>query len=292
MRIAFLGTGSMGMPMARNLLRAGHKVAAWNRTAARAEPLAADGATIARTPAEALEGADAAVTMLADDAAVEAVVFGDGGIVEALPAGAAHLSMSTVSVAFAGRLAEAHGARGQSFVSAPVFGRPEAAEAARLKIVAAGDLAAVARFRPLLEALGERVFVVGEEPPAANVVKLCGNFLIASMIESLGEAFALARKSGIESADLLEVLNGTFFGTPIFGGYAKNIAEERFDPPGFRMRLGLKDVRLVLQAADAAGAPMPVASLLHDRLLAGTSRGRGDLDWAALAALAAEDAGL
>jgi 3-hydroxyisobutyrate dehydrogenase-like beta-hydroxyacid dehydrogenase len=292
MRIAFLGTGHMGLPMARGLARAGHDVTAWNRSREKAEPLAEDGARIADTPAEAAQEAEVAVTMLADDAAVEEVVFGDEGFYEALPQSAVHVSCSTISVQFARTLADAHDLQRQGFVSAPVFGRPEAAAAKKLKVLAAGRADAVAKARPVLEAVGERVFELGDDPSAANVVKLCGNFMIASMIEVMGEAFALARKSGIAPGALLEVLNGTFFGTPIFGGYAQAIAQAKYEPAGFKLQLGLKDVRLALAAADDAQVPMPVASVLRDRFLAGVARGQGGRDWSAVAGLVAEAAGL
>lgn len=292
MRIAFLGTGRMGLPMARNLAAAGHELAAWNRTRARAEALAEHGVRVAGSLADAARGAEVAVTMLADDHAAEEVVFGRDGLLDALADGAVHLSSSTIGVELSRRLAEAHRARGQGYVAAPVFGRPEAAEAKKLKVVAAGAAETVERCRPLFDAVGERTFVVGGDPAAANVVKLCGNFIIAAMIETMGEAFALARKSGVDAAVLLEVLNGTFFGTPIFGSYAAAIAEERYHPAGFALALGLKDVRLALAAADGAEVPMPVASLLHDRFLAGVATGRGGHDWSAIAGLAAEAAGL
>jgi 3-hydroxyisobutyrate dehydrogenase-like beta-hydroxyacid dehydrogenase len=282
----------MGLPMARNLARAGHTVVAWNRTPERAAPLAADGVEIVASVADAVRGAEVAITMLADDRALGSVVFPPQGVAGALAEDAVHLGMSTVGASLSRRLAGRHAARGQRYVAAPVFGRPDAAEAARLKIVAAGDAEGIERCRPLFAALGDRVFELGPDAPAANVVKLCGNFVLASMIRALGEAFALARKSGVEAAALEEVLSGTLLGSPAFPAYARQMVEGRWDPPGMRMRLGLKDVRLVLAAADAAEVPMPLASLLRDSLLSGVARGRGDLDWAALAALVAEDAGL
>ncbi|MBB6071198.1 NAD(P)-dependent oxidoreductase [Longimicrobium terrae] len=290
MRIAFLGMGAMGAPMARNLIAPGHTLVAWNRTRAAADALAADGAGVAESVAQAVRGADAAITMLADDAAVEAVVR--GGLLDALEDGAVHVCMSTISVALSSELARLHGERGQAYVAAPDFGRPDAAAERRLKIVASGAAEAVERCRPLFDALAAQTFYAGAEPSAAHVIKLCGNFLIASMIECLGETFALARKSGVEPAVLNEVLSGTVLGSPIFPGYARLIAGDDFDPPGFRMRLGLKDVRLVQAAAEAAQVPMPVAGILHDRFLGGVARGRGDHDWASAARLIAEDAGL
>ncbi|MBV9110218.1 MAG: NAD(P)-dependent oxidoreductase [Gemmatimonadetes bacterium] len=292
MRIAFLGTGHMGLPMARNLAAAGHEVTAWNRSREKAEPLAEHGVRIADTPAEAAQEAEVAITMLAEDHAVEEVVFGDEGFYEALPQDAVHVSCSTIGVEFSRTLADAHDLQRQGYVAAPVFGRPEAADARKLKVVAAGAADVVERVRPLFDAIGERTFLVGDDPSLANVVKLCGNFLIASMIETLGESFALARKSGVPEDVFLEILNGTFFSSPIFAGYAKAIAEKRFQPAGFKLRLGLKDVRLALAAADRAEVPMPAASLLHDRFLTGVATGRGDHDWSGIAGLVAEAAGL
>lgn len=292
MRAGFVGLGQMGLPMARNLLRAGHEVAVWNRSPERAEALSGDGARVATTAAEAAEGAEVVVTMLSDDAAVGEAVLGEDGVAEGLAKGAVHLGMSTVSVGMARLLRAEHEEEGQHYVSAPVFGRPEAAEAAQLRIVAAGWGEALTRCRPLFDALGQQTFVVGEEPAAANVIKLSGNFLIAAVIEALGESFALARKSGIPAGTLLEVLGGTLLGGPAFGSYARQIAEERWEPAGFRLALGLKDLRLVLDAADGAEVPMPLAGVLHDRLLAGVARGQGEMDWAGMARLAAQDAGL
>jgi 3-hydroxyisobutyrate dehydrogenase-like beta-hydroxyacid dehydrogenase len=203
-----------------------------------------------------------------------------------------HVSLSTISADLSARLTAAHREAGQHFVAAPVFGRPDVAGAGTLVIVAAGDDAAVAQARPLLEAMGQKVFVVGAEPVKATIVKLGGNFLIASMLESLGEAFALLRKSGVDPAQFLEIVNGHLFRSPVYENYGTLMAKQRFTPPGFRLRLGLKDVRLVLAAAEQAAAPMPIASLVRDHLLSGIARGKGDLDWSALALVIAENAGL
>ncbi len=291
MNLGFIGLGGMGLPMARNLLRAGHSLIVYNRTRSRAESLAREGAHVAATPAEAAR-ADAVITMLADDAALEAVVFGAGGILDALPRGAVHISMSTVSAAISRRLAEAHAARGQAFVAAPVLGRPEAAAAAKLVILAAGAEQDVARCQPLFAALSQKTFVISADPPAANIVKICCNFLIASVVESLGEAFALARKSGIAPQEFLGVLTGTPYTAPLYTTYGTIIANERYSPPGFKLPLGLKDVRLALAAADAAGVPLPLGSLMRDHFLTALARGYGDLDWSAIARVSAENAGL
>jgi len=291
MRIAFLGLGNMGIGMARNLARAGHEVLAWNRTPAKMEDLARDGVEKARSIA------DAAVTgmvcsMLADDAAVEAVVFGEGGLLRTMKRGGLHISMSTISRALAERLEREHAAAGQEFVSAPVFGRPEAAANQQLLIVAAGDAKAVERAQPILETMGRKVVTIGTEPWQANVLKLCGNFTIACMLETLSEAFVIARKSGIDPGQFLNIVNGELFRSPVYENYGRLILSEKFEPAGFRAALGLKDVRLTLAAAEAAEAPMPFASVLRDQFLAVVAKGDGDRDWAALSEIAAERAGL
>ena len=292
MKLGFIGLGGMGRAMAGNLLAAGHEITVYNRTRARAEPLRELGAVVAESPAEAARGNEAVVTMLADDEAVEEVVFGDAGLAGGLAAGAIHVSSTTLSVALSARLAALHQTMGQGYVAAPVFGRPDAAAARQLWVVAAGRAGDLERCAPIFAAIGRGVSLLGAEAPQANVVKLAGNFVIASMIESLGEAFTLVRKSGVDPGAFLEVFRSVLARAPIFERYAGLIAEEAYEPAGFKMYLGLKDIRLALAAAEAAEVPMPLASLLRDQLLSGVAQGRGDLDWAALAALAAERAGL
>ncbi|HKK08666.1 MAG TPA: NAD(P)-dependent oxidoreductase [Gemmatimonadota bacterium] len=292
MRIAFLGTGRMGRPMAHNLLEAGHELSVYNRTRRRARPLEDAGARLADSPADAAGDADVLVTMLADDDAVEACVLGASGALATLPEGAVHASMSTISVRLSDRLAREHAAAGQGYVSAPVFGRPEAAEAATLWVLAAGAPGDVDRCRPILEAVGQGILELGPEPRRANLVKVAGNFLLASMIEGLSESMALVRKAGVEPARFLEIANDHLFRSPVYGAYGRLIADGAFEPAGFALALGLKDARLVLEAADEEEVPMPMASLVHDRYLTGAARGLGALDWAALGRLAAEDAGL
>ncbi len=292
MKIAFLGLGNMGSHMAGHLLRAGHDVTVWNRTLSKADALRAQGAKVGQSTAEAVKDAEAVITMLADDHAVESAVLHSGGVLDNLPRGAMHISMSTISVALSQKLAEEHGKRGQQYIAAPVFGRPEAAEAGKLFVVAAGDKSAVERAKPLLEVLGQRVFVIGDMPEMANVVKLSGNFLIASVIESLGEAVALTRKYGIDPHAYVDVLTNSLFGAPVYKTYGGIIADERYQPAGFKLRLGLKDVRLALGAADAVDAPMPFASVVRDHMLTAIGRGMEDMDWSSTAKLAAENAGL
>ena len=291
MEVGFIGLGKMGLAMAGNLLKAGQSLTVWNRTRARAEKLQPQGARVAASPGEAAR-TGIVLTMLADDRAVESVALGENGILKSLPPGGIHVSMSTISVTLSSRLAAAHGAAGQRYVAAPVFGRPEAAAARKLFIVAAGAEPDIARCQPLFDAMGQKTFIAGADPAAANLIKVLGNFLIASTIESFGEAFALARKSGIATEKFLEILTGTLFTSPLHQNYGSIIAREAYDPAGFAASLGLKDVRLALAAADSAGVPMPVASLVRDRFLSAIGHGLGEKDWSVIARLAAEDAGL
>ncbi len=230
--------------------------------------------------------------MLADDSAVESAVLDTGGLIHTLPEGAIHISMSTISVALSKKLAEEHAKRKQLYIAAPVFGRPEAAEAGKLFVVAAGPTDAIARAMPLLEALSQRVFVFGDKPEMANAVKLSGNFLISSVIESLGEAVALTRKYGIDPHEYIDFLTSTLFAAPVYKTYGGLIADQKYQPAGFKMRLGLKDIRLAIAAAEAVDVALPFASVVHDHALTAIARGMADLDWSATAKLAAENAGL
>jgi len=290
MKIGFIGLGKMGHAMASNLLKAGHEVTVYNRSPGKAEDLAARGARIARSVAEACRG-EAVMTMLADDRAAEQVVFGEGGIVAALGKSAIHVSSSTISVALSDRLTEAHAKAGQRFVSAPVFGRPDAAAAGKLFVAAAGTEDALKDCLPLLEAIGQRTVVLSKVPSAANLVKLSGNFLAASVIESPGEAMALVGKGGIDRHAYLELLTSTMFPAPMYKIYGELIVEGKFEPAAFAAPLGHKDIRLTLAAAEDLRVPMPVASLLRDRFLTLFANGGENLDWSAIGGLAARDAG-
>lgn len=292
MKIGFIGLGGMGRAMAQNLLAAGHELVVYNRTRARAEPLTEQGARMAETPAEAAASVEALVTMLADDRAVEEIVLGPEGVISGLPRGAIHVSSSTISVELSGRLLAAHHAAGQGYVAAPVFGRPDAAAAKQLWVVAAGWPGDVATCAPIFEAIGRGTTRLGAEAPAANIVKLAGNFIIASTIEALGEAFTLARKSGVTSSVFLEVIRSVMGPSPLIERYGGLIADEAYENAGFKMYLGLKDVRLTLAAGEAAEVPLPMASLLRDQMLSAVAQGMGDLDWSALARVSAERAGL
>lgn len=261
----------MGAAMVRNLVAAGHKVTAYNRTREKAEGLGAD---VADSPAAACRGAEAAITMLPDDRAVEQVVFGKDAL-----ACVPHISCSTISTAMARRLAaHAPGA----YLSAPVFGRPEAAEARKLLVVAAGPKELIERFQPLFDAVGRQTFVAGAEAWQANAVKLCGNFMIASMIEAFGEAYATLERGKVDPHLFLEVMNA-LFGSPVYANYGRIIADRKFEPAGFALALGLKDARLVLETALECQSAMPFASVVKDRLLDAAGHGQGEKDWSSVA---------
>jgi 3-hydroxyisobutyrate dehydrogenase-like beta-hydroxyacid dehydrogenase len=292
MKVGFIGLGQMGSGMARNLIKAGHTLAVYNRTRSRGEELQTLGAKIAETPAEAAADAEALITMLADDRAVEDAIFEPGNVIQSLPAGAVHISMSTISVALSRGLAAAHLEKRQQYVAAPVFGRPDAAAAAKLFIVAAGPAEQIERLRPLLDAMGQKTFLAGEEASAANLIKITGNFMISTVIESLAEAFALVRKHGLDPNTFLEVITGSLFTAPVYRNYGSMIAAEKFEPAGFKMPLGLKDNRLLLAAAEDVAVPMPMASLVRDQFMAALAQGLGEADWSAIARVSYRNAGL
>ena len=288
MDVGFIGLGHMGAAMATNILEAGHGMIVYNRTPGKDEVLVRKGARSAAGLADACSG-EAVVTMLADDHAVESVVY--GGLLATLRTGATHISFSTISVALSERLAADHAAAGQRFVAAPVFGRPEVAAAGKLFVVAAGAPDSIAAVQPIFDAVGQKTFVISETPKAANLVKLSGNFLIASVIESLGEAIALVSKGGVDRHQYLEMLTSTLFGAPVYKTYGGLIVDRKFEPAGFAAPLGQKDIRLVLAAAEELRVPLPIASLLRDRFLTLLAHGGEKLDWSAIGQLAAKDAG-
>jgi 3-hydroxyisobutyrate dehydrogenase-like beta-hydroxyacid dehydrogenase len=291
MEVGFIGLGHMGAGMATNLVKAGHDVTVYNRTRAKVETLVKLGAKAAAGMSDACQG-DVVMTMLANDDAVEEVVFGEGGVVHTLPVGAIHVSSSSISVALSERLAAAHAKAGQRFVAAPVFGRPDVAAAGQLVVAAAGAPDDVKAVEPLLGAIGRNTFIVSEIPKFANLVKLSGNFLFASVIESLGEAMALIAKAGLDRRQYADFLTSTLFGLPVYKVYGGLIAEGVFEPAAFAAPLGAKDIRLVLAAAEDLRVPMPIASLLRDRFLTLLAHGGDKLDWGAIGGLAAKDAGL
>ncbi len=290
MKVGVIGLGHMGSGIAASLMRSGFEVTVYNRTREKATPLVAKGAHLAATVSDAC-GGDAVITMLADDHAVNEVVSSNDGILANLPKDGIHISSSTISVALSADLTERHARGGQRFIAAPVFGRPDVAAVGELFVVAAGSHDAITTARPLLDAIGQKTFVVSETPSAANLVKLSGNFLIASVIESLGEAMALIDKGGIDRRMYVELLTSTLFGAPVYKTYGPLVAERRFEPAGFAALLARKDIRLALAAAEELRVPLPIASLLRDRFLALAARGGDHLDWSAISELAALDSG-
>lgn len=289
MKVAFIGLGSMGSPMARNLIRAGHQLTLYNRTRQRAEALRKDGARVAGSAAEAVADAEVLVTMLANDEAVRGTVM---PALDTLPARAIHMSASTISVECSRELEREHAARGQGYVATPVLGRPEAAEQKKLWVLAGGRADVIERCRPLIEALGRGFTVVGEEPWKANLTKIGVNFVLASMLESIGEAYALVEKAGLDSHKFLEVLNGGLFNSTVIENYGKRIAGRNYEPAGFQLKLGFKDTELALEAAAASDVPMPYAGVLRDRFLQALAYGHGELDWSAVAEISRINAGL
>jgi len=289
--IGFVGLGNMGQPMALNILKTSSQLRIYNRTPKKAEPLVAQGAQAVGSSAEAVESGGIVITMLANDAAVEEVVHSKD-FLERLKPGGIHLSMSTISPYTARKLAALHAKTGSFYVAAPVLGRPDQAAARKLTIYVAGPPAAKERVQPILHALGQNVFDLGEDPGAANVAKLCSNFLIVSAIEAMSEALTLAEKQGMERSTLMNILAQTSFNCPIYQNYGKIIAEKDYAPGGFSFALGLKDVELIEEIAGEARAPVPLADLARDRFLAGLAKGRANLDWSAISLGALEDAGL
>jgi 3-hydroxyisobutyrate dehydrogenase-like beta-hydroxyacid dehydrogenase len=292
MKIGFLGLGNMGEPMARNLLNSdNHEITVYNRTFSKTENLKKKGAHVAGSVQELVSNADVLITMLSDDYALLSVMYDEGGL-DAMNEGAIHVSMSTISTELSREFEDVHEQENTTFVSAPVFGRPDFAAEGKLWIVAAGDNEAIEKCKPLFDIMGRETSVVGEESFKANIVKVAGNFMIASMIESMGESFALIKKSGMDIKKYLEIINGALFNSPIYKNYGTLIADESYTPAGFKMKHGLKDVSLALESAGTAEVPMPLASLMHDHYLSGVAKGWEDFDWAALAKVSAEMAGI
>jgi 3-hydroxyisobutyrate dehydrogenase-like beta-hydroxyacid dehydrogenase len=290
--IGFVGLGNMGQPMACNLVKAGYPLRVWNRSTDRAVPLAAQGATRVSRPEEVAEPGALLLSSLSNDQVLEEVVGTNRELLRRLGPGGIHVSTSTVAPATSRRLAEGHQQYGVTYLAAPVLGRPDAAAAAKLWIFLSGPSEAKERVQPVLRVLGQGVFDLGEDPGAANVVKLACNFLLASALEAMAEAFALAEKNGIARSRVADLLTQTVFDCPVYRNYGKQIAEQRYEPALFKLSLGLKDIGLALQTAAASKVPMPLASLLHDHLLAAVAKGRGELDWTGLAGEVSEGAGL
>jgi 3-hydroxyisobutyrate dehydrogenase-like beta-hydroxyacid dehydrogenase len=290
MDIGFIGLGAMGKGMAANLIKAGHTVRVWNRSRGPVDELARQGAQPLASPRDAFTG-DAVLSMLADDDALRAVIA-PALMPDGAPTGLVFVNMATISVALARELPDLFRTRGIAYVAAPVFGRPDAAAAGKLQIVVAGDATAIARVQPVLDAIGQRTWPVGSEPYRANVVKLAGNFMIAAAIASMGQAVALAEGNGLRGEDVLEVLTNAVFTAPLYKNYGAVIAGRRYDPPGFKLVLGLKDVRLALAAGESVHAPLSIASVLRDDFLDAIAHGQSDQDWCSVAEVTRRRAGL
>lgn len=282
MNVGFIGLGQMGRPMAARLLAAGHRVTAWNRTRSAGDALAAQGASLVDDPRAAVGGVDVVITMLADDAAVEATWLARD-LPRAMRKDAVHLNMATVSVTVARKLAQAHAAAGNRYVSSPVFGRPVAAEQGQLDLIVAGAPDAVEAVKPLFGVLGKQHFLVGDEPGLANAVKIARNFLLATVIEGLGEAFALTERHGVERARFLDILANTSLGCPAYKNYGKLMVDRAYTPAAFNAKLGLKDVELALDTAALVDLPLPTADLIRAQFTSHIAAGAGERDWASLA---------
>jgi 3-hydroxyisobutyrate dehydrogenase-like beta-hydroxyacid dehydrogenase len=289
MKIGFLGLGGMGAAMAANLIRAGHQVVVWNRSPGAAEPLVELGAIAAATPVQAFD-VELVISMLADDASTRSVLL-DSGALASAKAGAVHLSMATLSTAFVGELIGLHREHGVEFVAAPVFGRTDVAAAGKLNILVAGPEAAIAKAQPVLDVLGQKTWPLGDDPLRAVAVKIAGNFMIASAIEAMGESAALVKTYGVAPGEFMEIMGNTLFNAPVYRNYGAQIAEQRFDPAGFRLVLGFKDVGLALSAGQEQRVPLPLASILRDNLLEAIAHGDGELDWSALSQVALRKSG-
>jgi 3-hydroxyisobutyrate dehydrogenase-like beta-hydroxyacid dehydrogenase len=290
MKVGVIGLGAMGSGLAESLLRAGHQVVVWNRSKPPLDRLRAEGADTADAPAEAF-AADAVITMLANDEAVREVVL-DGGLLKYAGDGTVHVMSATISVALAKELEEVHAKERVALVCAPVLGRPDVAEKGELNVLAAGAPAALAKVRPVLEAIGRKTWILGEEPHKANVAKLSANYMIAATIELLAEVFAFTEKSGLDPKAFFEIATNTLFAAPVFETYGRLILERDFEPAKFKLTLGLKDVRLALAAGEAAEVPLPFASVLRDNFVDALANGAADKDWAALSEVSFRRAGL
>lgn len=290
--VGFIGLGNMGAAIAARLLERGWELRVWNRTPQKAAPLVAQGAVCVGHPEDAALPGGIVLSMLADDAALDEQFGAGSKLVHRLGHGGVHISLSTIHPDTSRRLAQEHERSGVVYLGSPVFGRPEAARTGSLWIALSGPAEARRRARPLLDAIGRGVTEFGDDPGAANVAKLCGNFLIAAATEALGEAAALAEKSGVGAAPVLEMLVQTLFSCPLYQRYGKLIVAKQFQPAAFRLRLGLKDVELAVATARSVQMPLPLGSFVRDRCLAAINKGRGDWDWTAVTLEAAEDAGL
>jgi 3-hydroxyisobutyrate dehydrogenase-like beta-hydroxyacid dehydrogenase len=284
MNIGFIGLGNLGLPIAENIFKKRPPLFVYNRTAAKAQVLVDKGAVLCKSIKELSEKCDVVLSVVSDDAALNEVALGKEGIAENLKEGGVHISLSTILPATATRLTEKHTECGTHYVAAPVMGRPEAARAEKLNFLVAGEPTVIEMVKPLLkDAGGAGIWEFGNDTAAANVAKLCTNFLIVSAIEAMAEAINLAKKSGVDAATWLNMVTQTLFAAPVYINYGNILLKEMFQPAGFALRLGLKDVNLVMEQSSKASAPMPIGELMQKRLNECVVNGMGDYDWTAVA---------
>lgn len=289
-KIAFLGLGNLGAAIAESLIRAGFDLNVWNRTSAKAQPLVELGAVMAENPMDAIIPGGTVISVLADDAAVEETFSME--LLEKLGKGAVHISMSTISPEASRNLTKVHEWSGVSYVAAPIFARPEAVKAGMGNICISGPDAGKNLAKPILQTFVKGIYDFGEDPGAANVVKLAGNFMIAASMEMMAEAFTMAEKNGVSRKSIYEMFTQTLFAAPIFQNYGRIVAEHTYEPVAFKLPLGLKDINLMLQTAADSNVSMPIADLLRNRFIMAKAKGRENLDWSALSLGASDDAGL
>jgi 3-hydroxyisobutyrate dehydrogenase-like beta-hydroxyacid dehydrogenase len=278
-KIGFIGLGNMGLPMAKNLIKAGYQLQVYNRTASKADELEQSAVQVCNSPEEAARDVQYVITMLAKDDILEEAVSGEKGLLKSLKQGAVHISMSSISPETSVKLTALHQQSGTHYLTSPVFGRPEAAAAQKLWICTSGDTSLKEDAKPILESMGQGIFDFGEEPGSANVVKIAGNFMIMASMEMMAEAFTLGEKNGVDPKKLADFFGSTLFNAPIYQNYGKLIANKQYEPVGFKARLGYKDARLALALSQTSETPMPLAAAVHNRLLTAVAKGWGDRDW-------------
>ena len=278
-KIAFIGLGNMGINMAKNLISEGYYLKVYNRTLSKADELESASVTKCETPAEAAKDMDIVISMLSEDSVLKEIVSGDEGILKTMSKNSLHISMSTIGTDTAKELFDKHAEAGVKYLSAPVFGRPNAAAERKLNICVSGDQQSKEIAKPVLECLGQAIYDFGEDITAANVVKIAGNFMILATMEMMSEAFAMAEKSGLDREKFAEFFGSTLFNAPVYHNYGKMIAMKNYEPVGFKARLGYKDARLALRTSQSSETPMPMLTLVHNRLMSAVARGLGDRDW-------------
>ncbi len=292
-KIGFIGLGSMGINMAKNLISSGYHLQIYNRTISKADGLEQSSITKCKTPAEAANGVKIIVTMLSDDEVLRETVLGENGLLKNLSRNSLHISMSTVSPEISKELAKQHEIAGSNYLAAPVFGRPEAAAAKKLWICTSGSQQSKDKAKPILECLGQGIFDFGEDAGGANVVKIAGNFMIMASLEMMAEAFTLVEKNGLSRTKVAEFFGATLFNAPIYHNYGKLIANKQYEPVGFKAKLGFKDVRLAFNLSQQSETPMPFVNVVHNRLLTALAKGLGSRDWVeSVSRGVTEDAGL